>query len=97
MDYRALAELVWFSLLGLSVLALVAGVSVRVFLAPVVRQILEGLGERRTEEQARLAARLELLESRVDEMDSDLRHLDAADDFYRRLHDGEEDEEDTRN
>lgn len=94
MDYRALGELIWFSLLGLSILGLVAGLSVRVFLAPVVRQVLEALGEGRTEDQARLAARLELVESRLEGMESELRSLGAAEDFYRRLGTGTEEGDD---
>lgn len=97
MDYRALAELVWFSLLGLSILGLVAGISVKVFLAPVVRQVLEALGDRSSEEEARVAARLELLESRVEEMHETLHRLGAADEFYRRLDEPADEDAGSRN
>lgn len=85
MDYRAIGELIWFALLGLSVLVVVTGFSVRVFLAPVVREALERLGDRRSEDQQRLAARLELLESRLSDLESDVHEVKAAEEFHRRL------------
>ena len=39
MDYRALAELVMMSLLGLSTLVFAVGLSVRLFLAPTLREL----------------------------------------------------------
>lgn len=85
MDYRALAELIWFSFLGVSVFALVTGFSVRLFLAPVVREVLTALGQGRSEEQARLAARLELVEHRLESVEAEVRQVGAAEDFYRSL------------
>jgi len=40
MDYRALAELVMMSLFGLSTLVFAAGLSIRLFLAPTLRNLL---------------------------------------------------------
>ena len=94
MDYRALGELIWMTLLGLSILGVVAGLSVRFLLGPVVRQILEGMNEGRSDEQARLAARLELMESRLEGVETEIQRLDAADEFYRSLGSGEGEKED---
>ncbi len=88
MDYRALAELIWFSFLGVSVFALVTGFSVRLFLAPVVREVLAALGQGRADEQARLEARLELVEHRLESVETEIRQVGAAEDFYRSLRAG---------
>lgn len=90
MDYRAIAELIWFSFLGLSVFALVVGFSIRAFLAPVVREAMDRLGQTRTDDQARSDVRLEYLESRLIDMETQLHRLTAADDFQRQLRGGAE-------
>lgn len=89
MDYRAIAELIWFSFLGLSIFAFVVGFSVRAFLAPVVRDAMDRLGQTRSEDRARADVRLEYLETRLADVESQLHRLTAADDFHRQLRAGE--------
>ncbi len=85
MDYRAVGELIWFGLLGLSVFTVVTGFTVRAFLAPLFREGLAALSSSRSEEQARSDARLELLESRLLEMETEMRRVAAAEEFHRQL------------
>lgn len=93
MDYRALGELIWFALLGLSVLTLVAGLSVRVFLAPVIREVLGRLRSDADREQQLLAIRVEHTEERLSELETQLNRLAAAEDFNRRLRAGRDDDD----
>lgn len=81
MDYRALAELVMFSLLGLSVLAVAIGFSIRAFLAPTLRELFAKppQGERMLE------ARITQMEDRLDSIDESLERLADKSDFDRRL------------
>ena len=93
MDYRALGELIWFTLLGLSVLTLVVGVSVRVFLAPVVREVLERLRSESERRQERLDIRMERTEERLADVETQLHRLAAAEEFQRKLLGGREEPE----
>ena len=85
MDYRAIAELVWFSLLGISILTLVAGFSVRVFLAPLLRELTRQLRSEADRERQLLAMRMEQVEERLSGMETGIARLTAAEDFHRRL------------
>ena len=85
MDYRALAELVLMGLLGLSVLTVALGFSVRAFLAPTLREVFDRLGRSRASEPA-LTARLERLEDRLADLEGSLDRLEAVERFDRQLH-----------
>jgi len=89
MDYRALGELVWFSLLGLSIFTVVLGFSVRLFLAPVVREVLERLRGDADRRQQLLDVRVERTEERLAEVETQLHRLAAAEEFHRQLRAGE--------
>lgn len=90
MDYRALGELIWFTCLGLSVFAGVTGLSVRLFLAPVIRDMLGRSASKASEDQRVLAARVGRMEEQLGEVESHLHRLAAAEEFRRRLESGEE-------
>lgn len=81
MDYRALAELVMFSLLGLSVLAVAIGFSIRAFLAPTLRELFA----KAPKDDRLLAARITQMEDRLDSIDESLARLADKSDFDRRL------------
>jgi hypothetical protein len=85
MDYNGIAALVWFTLLGLAILTLVVGFSVRAFLAPVIREALGHLRSEADREQQLLGVRLEQLEERLAHMETGLARLDAAEEFRHRL------------
>ena len=82
MDYRALAELVMLSSFGVSTLVFATGLSVRLFLAPTLRE----LHDRKSEsEQELLHSHLAQVEERLGSIEASLERLNAADDFDRRL------------
>lgn len=85
MDYRAIAELVWFALLGISILTLVVGFSVRAFLAPVIRDALGRLRSDADREQQLLGVRMERVEDRLGDLETSLARLAAEEDFHRQL------------
>ena len=84
MDYRALAELVMMSLFGLSTLVFVLGLSVRLFLAPTLRELF---GRRSSPQEMGplVAERLARIEDRLDGIENGLDRLAAAKDFDRQL------------
>ena len=89
MDYRALGELIWFSFLGLSVFTLVTGVSVKLFLAPVVRDVLGRLRTESDREQQALGFRMERIDDRIADMETQIHRLSAAEEFHRQLEAGD--------
>ncbi len=88
MDYRALAELIWFTLLGVSILTLVLGFSVRAFLAPVIRDALAHLHSAADREQQLLGVRMEHLEDRLTELETSLSRVAAAAEFQHQIEAG---------
>lgn len=96
MDYRAIAELVWFTLLGISILTLVVGFSVRAFLAPVIREALSKLRSEADREQQVLGVRMERVEDRLADMETSISRLVAAEEFHRRLRAAEDEAEEDR-
>lgn len=84
MDYRALAELVMMSFVGLSAFAVAIGFSIRVFLAPTLRELF-GRPSATTEDQQLVHARLHQLEERLDSIEGSLDRIAAASDFDRQL------------
>lgn len=86
MDFRAIAELVWFAFLGLSVFTLTTGMVLRFVLKPLIQDVLAAYRDRsdRMLEPA-TAERLARLEQRFLEMDGEVGDLRAAAEFERRL------------
>ena len=85
MDYRALAELVMMALMGLSVLAVAVGFSFRLFIAPVVREVLDRLGSGRRDDERLLDSRLTSLEDRLDGIEAGIERLATTQEFDRQL------------
>jgi len=86
MDYRALSELVMFGLLGLSILTVAVGFSIRVFLAPVLREVFERWGGGQpSQDQTLLAARVDAFEDRLTLIEDGLDRIAATQDFDRQL------------
>lgn len=81
MDYRALAELVMMSLFGLSVLCFTIGLSVRLFMAPTLRELFA----KAPKDDKLLAARITQLEDRLDSIDASLERIAEKTDFDRKL------------
>lgn len=84
MDNRALAELVMMSLLGLSIFTLAIGFSIRVFLAPTLRELF-GKSAKPSDDQRLLDVRLQHLEDRLDSIEHSVGRIADAKDFDRQL------------
>jgi hypothetical protein len=84
MDYRALAEFITTSLLAFSVLVLAMGFTIRVFVAPVLREFL---GNRRgvSEVDRMLPGQLTRLEERLDSIEHSLDEIHDTRTFDRAL------------
>ena len=85
MDLRAVAELVLLGMVGLSILTICVGFTVRVFLGPVLRDVAERLATKAKTDDGAVAARLDLLDDRLAALESGLDRIEAAQDFERRL------------
>lgn len=81
MDYRALAELVLMSLFGLSVLCFTIGLSIRLFMAPTLRELFP----KASKDDKLLVARMTQLEDRLDSIDASLERIADKSDFDRKL------------
>lgn len=81
MDFRALAELVMMSLFGLSVLCFTIGLSVRLFLAPTLRDLFG----KQPQTDKLLVARITQLEDRLDSIDASLERIADTSEFDRKL------------
>ncbi len=101
MDYRALAELVWFTFLGLSALFVAGAVSLRFVLKPFFRDFLAAYRERNAGRIPPEAEhRISLLESRILDLEGELDSVREGQRFDRLLEggaeqDGRTQEEDT--
>lgn len=95
MDYRALGELIWFALLGASVFAATTGIVLRFVLKPMVTDLIEAWRERGDTAlpASQVVHRLERLEDRLVEMDTEVGDLRAEAEFGRRLQAGTEPED----
>lgn len=84
LDYRALAELVMMSMLGLSTLIFAAGLSIRLFLAPTLRELFKPRSES-PNEQRLLAAQLDRIEERLEGLEGSVERISAGAEFDRQL------------
>jgi hypothetical protein len=89
MDYYALSDLIMMSLIGLSILAVTLGFSVRAFIQPVVREFLGSREADVEKEQQLLAFRLEQVEERLARLETSVHRLAAAEALLRQLGGGE--------
>ena len=81
-------QLAYFFLMAgvaLSILTICVGVTVRLFLGPVLRDITERMVARPRTDDGRLLARIEQLDDRLAALEGGLDRIEAAQDFDRRL------------
>ncbi len=81
MDFAALTELIMASLIGLSILSVAIGFSVRAFVAPTLRELFQ----KAPEDDKLLASRITQLEDRLDSIDASLERIADKSDFDRKL------------
>lgn len=83
MDYRALAELIMLSSFGLATLVFVTGLSIRLFLAPTLRELFDH--RRDLDVERRLVdSRLTQIEERLEGVEGLARPI-TPEDFDRQL------------
>ncbi|MGD2046319.1 MAG: hypothetical protein PVJ80_17425 [Gemmatimonadota bacterium] len=80
-----MAELILMAMVGLSILTVSVGFTVRVFMGPVLRDVAERLANKAKPDDGIVAARLDLLDDRLAALESGLERIEAAQDFERRL------------
>ncbi len=85
MDIRAIAELVMMALVGLSVLTIAVGFSVRMFLAPALRELRRLKSADADQGQMAVGARMDNIEDRLDSIESGINRLLATSEFDRQL------------
>ena len=92
MDYRALAELLWFALLGLSILTAVTGLTLKFVVGPFIRDLVEAYRERSATlaDGGEVHQRLARLEARLVDLHDQVDGLRAGHRFDRELTGGGE-------
>jgi hypothetical protein len=85
MNFDELAYFAMMSLVGLSILTVSVGFTVRVFLGPVLRDVAERFASRPTRDDQALVTRLDQLDDRLASLESGLDRIETAQDFDRRL------------
>jgi len=85
MDIRAIAELVMMALVGLSVLTIAVGFSVRMFLLPAMRELRRLKSAEADQGQTQVGARIDHIEDRLDSIESGINRLLATSEFDREL------------
>lgn len=82
------ADLGYFTLMasiGLTMITVGVGLTMRLFLAPVLRDVAERFANRPTRDEQAVVARLDQLDDRLTALESGLDRIEAAQDFDRRL------------
>ena len=85
MDYFVIGQAALLGFVGLSILTVSVGLTVRIFLGPVLRDVAERLGNKRTTEEGALLSRIAQLDDRLAALESGVDRIEAAQDFDRRL------------
>lgn len=85
MDYRAIGELIFMSLIGMSTLLFVLALGARFALKPILQDLFKG---RKGWEASLAEERMERLEGRVVELETELDRVRSGQEFDRRLQDG---------
>lgn len=85
MPWDQLAYFALMSGVALSILTVCVGVTVRLFLGPVLRDIAERMINRPRVDEGPLLSRIELMDERLAALEGGLDRIEAAQDFDRRL------------
>jgi hypothetical protein len=84
-DYFGLAQAALLGFIGLSILTICVGFTVRIFLGPVLRDIAERVGTKPTRDEGLLLRRIDQLDDRLAALEGGIDRIEAAQDFDRRL------------
>lgn len=88
MPWDELAYFAMMSGVALSILTICVGLTVRLFLGPILRDIAERMISRPRTDEGLLMSRLEQLDERLGALERGLDRIEAAQDFDRRLGSG---------
>lgn len=88
MDYRAVGELIWMAFAGLSLFGVVVAVSFQLVLRPFLEKLFLPRDGRDGRDPG-TGRRLEALEGRVMELETEVESVRARQDFDRQLGNGE--------
>jgi hypothetical protein len=84
-DYFVLGQAALLGFIGLSIFTVCVGVTVRLFLGPVLRDVAERLASKPGVDDSRLLGRIDHLDDRLAGLESGLDRIEAAQDFDSRL------------
>jgi hypothetical protein len=84
-DFRAVAELVLMASVGVTMITVAVGFTVRLFLGPVLRDVADRFATRPSRDERALLSRLDQLDDRLSALENGVDRLEAAQDFDRRL------------
>jgi hypothetical protein len=85
MPWDELAYFMMMAGVALSILTICVGLTVRLFLGPVLRDIAERMVNRPKVDEGLLLARIEQLDDRLAALEGGIDRIEAAQDFDRRL------------
>ena len=85
MNWDEMGYFILMAFVGLSTLTVCVGLTVRLFLAPVLREIAERLAERPRAPRPGLEVRLDQLDDRLAALERGIDRLESVQDFDRRL------------
>jgi hypothetical protein len=85
MPWDQLAYFFLMAAIGLSILTICVGVTVRLFLGPVLKDIAERMVNRPKVDDTQLLSRIGQLDDRLALLEGGLDRIEAAQDFDRRL------------
>lgn len=85
MPWDQLAYFAMMFFVGLSILTICLGLTVRLFLGPVLRDMADRMGSRPKGDEALLLSRITQLDDRLAALEGGLDRIEAAQDFDRRL------------
>jgi len=80
-----MAQAALLGFIGLSILTICVGFTVRIFLGPVLRDIGDRFANKPTRDESLLLGRLDQLDERLATLESGMDRIEAAQDFERRL------------
>jgi len=84
-DYFVIGQAALLGFVGLSILTVSIGITVRLFLGPVLRDVAERLASKPRVEEGLLLTRIEQLDDRLAALESGIDRIEATQDFDRRL------------
>jgi len=84
-DYFVIGQAALLGFVGLSILTVSVGLTVRLFLGPVLRDVADRFASRPAGDERLLAARIDQLDDRLASLEGGIDRIEAAQDFDRRL------------